>query len=288
MDVSSKSPATRSPVTAPGGTLAFRHAFTLTVLLVGLWLVHIYLRVLPETGILLLWFGLTLLIAHGGFRRHRLRRAAFLRGHLEPASAWVRRLRGGPLMFLRHLLTGAGLAGVLLIVLARIPSNAVWAVLLAGALVLIAGEALSARLLRAHAHPRFAPALARRGALALGGLVLVALLLSVALQVRYPDLTGATLEQAVWFLVQREAARSHLLEAGLQLAAAQDALRLWLGQQWFPDGVDSLPALLGWLLILAEQAFLAIGFLLVADGLLPLHPAATHSVDDPPLAADVA
>lgn len=258
------------------------------VLLFGLWLMHIYLRVLPETGILLLWFGLTLLIALGGFRRHRLRRAAFLRGYLVTASVWVRRLRGGSLMFLRHLLTGAGLAGLLLIVMARIPSNEVWAALLAGALVLIAGEMLSARLLRAHAHPRFAPALARRAALVLAGLVLVTLLLGVALQVRYPDLTGATLEQSVWFLVQREAARSHLLEAGLQLAAAQDALRLWLGQQWFPDGVDSLPALLGWLLILAEQAFLATGFLLVADGLLPLHPAASRPAGNPPPAVDVA
>jgi hypothetical protein len=49
MDVSSKSPSSRSTVTAPGGTRAFRHAFTLMVLLFGLWLMHIYLRVLPET-----------------------------------------------------------------------------------------------------------------------------------------------------------------------------------------------------------------------------------------------
>ncbi len=266
----------------PGPTthVALRHAFTVTVLVIGLWLMHMNLRVLPEAGVVVLWIAVTLLIAHGGFRRHRVQRAAFLRGYLEPTSQWPRRLRGGPLMALRHLVIGALLGGLLLITLARIPTQEVWAVLLVAGFVLVLGEALFARLLRGHAHPRFAPELARRGALRLTGLLLIVALLILALQARYPDLTGATLEQAVWFLVHHEAARSHLLEAGLQLAAAQDGLRLWLGQQWFPQGVESLPALLGWLLVLAEQAFLAAGFLLLANGLLPLRPA-TDTLGDP-------
>jgi len=269
--VSSSSPSAEASPT-PTRHIAVRHAFTLTLLVIGLWLMHMNLRVLPEAGVVALWIAVTLLIAHGGFRRHRIRRAAFLRGYLEPTSQWPRRLRGGPLMALRHLVIGALLGGLLLITLARIPTQEVWAALLVAGFVLVLGEALFARLLRGHAHPQFAPELARSGALRVTGLLLIVVLLVLALQARYPDLTGATLEQAVWFLVHHEAARSHLLEAGLQLAAAQDALRLWLGQQWFPQGVESLPALLGWLLVLAEQAFLALGFLLLANGLLPLRP----------------
>ncbi|WP_038053895.1 hypothetical protein [Thioalkalivibrio sp. ALJ1] len=266
----SRQPSADSSNPAPTTHVALRHAFTVTVLVIGLWLLHMYLRVLPEAVIVLLWIGATLLIALGGFRRHRIRRAAFLRGYLEPTSNWPRRLRGGPLMALRHLITGAILGGLLLIALARIPVQEAWAALLLGGFVLVTVEALFTRSLRGHAHPQFAPELARRGGLLVAAMLLVIALLVLALQARYPDLTGATLEQAVWFLVQHEAARSHLLEAGLQLAAAQDALRLWLGQQWFPQGVESLPALLGWLLVLAEQAFLAIGFLLLTNGLLPL------------------
>ncbi|AKJ95616.1 hypothetical protein TVD_09710 [Thioalkalivibrio versutus] len=266
----SSSSTASSPL--PTRHIALRHAFTVTLLVIGLWLMHMNLRVLPEAGVMALWIGVTLLIAHGGFRRHRVRRAAFLRGYLEPPSQWPRRLRGGPLMALRHLIIGALLGGLLLITLARIPTQEVWAALLVAGFVLVISEALFARLLRGHAHPQFAPELVRRGALRLTGMLLIVALLALALLARYPDLTGASLEQAVWFLVHQEAARSHLLEAGLQLAAAQDALRLWLGQQWFPQGVESLPALLGWLLVLAEQAFLALGFLLLANGLLPLRP----------------
>ncbi|WP_018950333.1 hypothetical protein [Thioalkalivibrio sp. ALMg11] len=274
----SSSSVASSPL--PTRHIELRHAFTVTLLVIGLWLMHMNLRVLPEAGVVALWIGVTLLIAHGGFRRHRVRRAAFLRGYLEPTSQWPRRLRGGPLMALRHLIVGALLGGLLLITLARIPTQEVWAALLIGGFVLVTTEAILARLLRGHAHPQFAPELARRGALRVAGTLLIVALLALALLARYPDLTGATLEQAVWFLVHQEAARSHLLEAGLQLAAAQDALRLWLGQQWFPQGVESLPALLGWLLVLAEQAFLALGFLLLANGLLPLRPA-NDTLGDP-------
>ncbi|WP_019625420.1 hypothetical protein [Thioalkalivibrio sp. ALJT] len=252
----------------------------MTVLVIGLWLLHMYLRVLPEAAITLLWIGVTLIIALGAFRRHRVRRAAFLRGYLEPTSVWPRRLRGGPLMALRHLLAGMVLGGLLLIALARISSPEAWAALLVAGFVLVAGDALFTRWLRGHAHPDFAPELARRAALRVAGTLLIAALMVLALQARYPDLTGASLEQAVWFLVQHEGARSLLLETGLQIVAAQDALRLWLGQQWFPQGVQSLPALLGWLLVLVEQAFLAVGFLLLANGLLPLR-AVDRSLDDP-------
>ncbi|WP_369772916.1 hypothetical protein [Thioalkalivibrio sp. ALJ16] len=257
-----------------------RHAFTVTLLVIGLWLMHMYLRILPEAAVILLWVGVTLTIALGGFRRHRIRRAAFLRGYLEPTSLWPRRLRGGPLMALRHLLAGMLLGGLMLIALARVPTPEAWAALLVAGFVLVAGDALFMRWLRGHAHPDFAPELARRAALWVAGALLIVALMLLALQARYPDLTGASLEQAVWFLVQHEGARSLLLETGLQLAAAQDAVRLWLGQQWFPQGVQSLPALLGWLLVLAEQAFLAVGFLLLANGLLPLR-AADDALGDP-------
>lgn len=261
-----------SAIAPPPASAAARRALILVLLLAGLWLAHLYLRVLPDPAVLALWAAAAALIARGGFRRHRLRRAAFLRGYLDPASGWNRRLRGGPPMALRHLLTGALLAAILLPALARLQDPRVWSILLAGALALVLLEALLARAMHGHAHPRFAPELARRGALLLVGLPLTAALLWLALQGEYPDLTGATLEQAVWHLVEQQSARSGLLETGLQLAAAQDGLRLWLGQQWLPEGARSLPALFGWLLVLAEQAFLAAGFLLLANGLIPPRP----------------
>lgn len=263
--------ATTPTVATPTRALATaaRQLFTLVLLLIGLWLLHLNLRVAPEAVILALWIGATLLIGYGGFRRHRLRRAAFLRGYLDANSPWSTRLRGGPLMALRHLLVGALLGGLLILALARIQTPAVWAVLVVGALTLVVLEAGFSRLVAGHAHPRLAPELARRGALWITGGGLTLALLVLALRGWYPDLSGASLEQVIWFMVEHEGARSAVLEIGLQLAAAQDGLRLWLGQQWLPPGAQPLPVLLAWSLLLLEQAFLAAGFLLLANGLFP-------------------
>ncbi|MBN1239486.1 MAG: hypothetical protein JXB36_13365, partial [Gammaproteobacteria bacterium] len=89
---------------------ALRDVLALLALTGGLWLFHVYGRVLPDVALAAVWAVATAAIAAGLLRRARLRRAALLRVYLRPASPLARRLRGGWLMAVRETALAAALA----------------------------------------------------------------------------------------------------------------------------------------------------------------------------------
>lgn len=226
------------------------------------WLLHVYGRVLPTPAIIATWIVAAGLIAAGRFRRARLRRAAFLSAYFRPGAALARRLRGGWLMAAREAVLGAALAAVLGVELIRLTEAAAWVVLVAGVpLVALVRAAARAALARS-VSPAYLPELEWRTTMPVVGAIVLAALVVLAFHRPYPDVGGVSLERAVWHFVDQERAESAGLEILLQLAAAQEGLRLWLAEQLMPQPGASLAEAFGWLIVLAVEALFVWSYLL--------------------------
>jgi hypothetical protein len=215
------------------------------------------------------------------YRRGRIRRAAFLAAYFRRGSVLERRLRGGWLMAARSALIGALIAPVLLVALFRLDGPG-WAVVVAAVPAVVLGDWLLRRKLAAHASEAYLPELAWRCTAAVVGAAMVGALLALAFYRVYPELDGATLEQAVWHMVDRERARSGVAQTLLQLAAAKDGIKLWLAQQLMPQPGASLGQALGWLAVLAEEVLFVWSYLLLCSGVLLGVTRRDRNVGDPP------
>lgn len=240
----------------------------LLAVLAAAWVLHLYARVLATPVLTATWLLLGAPIAAGLWVRARLRRRAFLAVHVLPGSPAQRWLRGGMVMALRALLPGALLGLALVVALARSREPAAWLLLLAAMPLLVLLRAVAWRAMAGHATPLFLPLLSWRAASLVTGAALVAAGVMLALQRSYPDFAGVGLERAVWHLVDQEQARSGVLLALLQGAAAADGLRLWLAQQLLPVPGTSAWQLLGWAVVLAEETLFVWSYLLLAHGVL--------------------
>lgn len=218
------------------------------------WLVHVYGRVLPDAVAAAAWLIIAISIGWGALRRARLRRAAFIGAYVRAGSGLSRWLRGRLLIPVRSALAGALLALVLVVSLVRLESREAWVVLAAGAPALVLGFRLAARALSAHIASGYLPVAAWRAAASAVGALMIAALVALAFHAPYPDLGDVGLERAVWHFVDAERARGATVQILLQLAAAADALRLWLAQQLMPAPGASMAEALGWLAVLAEEA----------------------------------
>jgi hypothetical protein len=247
---------------------AARDMLALFALTAAVWIFHIYGRTLPTAAMAAVWALLTALLTAALLRRARIRRAAFLHAYVHAGSSLERRLRGGWLMAARALLLGAVLALLLGIALLRRDAATDWLVLLAAVPVVVITHALATRALAAHVSGLYLPELAWRVTLAAAGVMIVAALVALAFYRAYPELGGVSLERAVWHLVDQERARSAATRVLLQMAAAKDALRLWLGQQLMPQPGTSLVQALGWLTLLAEEALFVWSHLLLCSAVL--------------------
>ena len=233
-----------------------------------LFLLHLYARVLPTAALAAAWLLLALPLGYGLWWQARLRRRAWLAAWLRTDASLRRRLRGGTLMLLRQGVIALALSLLLLVALTRTAGAAPWLVLLAAGPLLLLVDAQVRRRTARQLRPAFLPAFGWRLALPLTATLVTAGLVVVALQQVYPDFRGVSLERAVWHLVDQEQARSAALAGTLELAAAKDALRLWLGQQLMPAPGLSLAQLAGWLVLVAAEALFAWSYLLVCIGLV--------------------
>lgn len=258
-----------------------RPALVLLALTAALWTLHIFGRTLPTAALAVACAVTAALLGVALYRRGRIRRAAFLAAYFRRGSVLERRLRGGWLMALRSALVGAAIAPLLLVALFRLDDLG-WAVLVIAVPVLVIGDRVIRRALAAHASEAYLPELAWRCTAAVVGTVMVGALLALAFHRAYPELGGATLEQAVWHMVEGERARSGAAETLLQLAAAKDGLRLWLAQQLMPQPGRSLGQALGWLAVLAEEVLFVWSYLLLCSGVLPGAMRRDGSIGDPP------
>jgi hypothetical protein len=247
---------------------ALRDMLVLFALTGGVWLVHVYGRTLPTTALAALWAAITLLISAGLVRRARMRRGAFLAAYVSTASPLARWLRGGFLLAARWLIVAAALSLVLLIALLRLDAPGEWIVLIGTVPVVVLAYRLVGYALSRHLRREYLPELTWRITAASVGALMLAALVAIAFYRPYPDFAGVSLERAVWHYVNAEHARSGAAETLLQLAAAKDALRLWLAQQLMPQPGTSLVQALGWLIVFAEESVFVWSYLLLAGGVL--------------------
>lgn len=234
----------------------------------AVWLFHIYGRTLPTAAVLAVWAGFTAMLTTALLRRARVRRAAFLSAYLTSTSPIAGHLRGGFLMTARAALLGAVLAALLAIALLRRDEPATWLALLCSVPAVVAVHAIVTRVLARHVSRVYLPELAWRITLAAVGAALIAAYAAIAFRSAYPALEGVSLERAVWHLVDQEHARSTSTQVLLQMAAAKDALRLWLAQQLMPVPGSSLAQAFGWLLVFAEEAVFVWSYLLLCGAVL--------------------
>ncbi|MCE8017345.1 hypothetical protein HOP62_14795 [Halomonas sp. MCCC 1A17488] len=225
-------------------------------------------RLQPGTANVLLlpaWAVAGQLIFAGSFEAARLRRRAWLGQYLLASSPWHRRLRGGPLMVLRHQLLGLLLALLLLVQLRLLPS-ATWAVLVMAALMQGALQTFLHRRAARHVVAAYAPALVRR-LLVWPVAVLLALLLTLlALWLPQPYLIGLAWEEALVRHVST-AAGGTLLGFFERLAQALELTQYWAMQNAVTrSGIGEGLALVGWLLLLLTQSAFAWAFVRLLVG----------------------
>ncbi len=234
----------------------------------AVWLVHVYGRTLPTAGVVAVWAALTLVMAAGLFWRARIRRAAFLTAYISPASPLSHLLRGGVIMASHQGALAAALAAVLTLAVIRLEDGEAWVVLVAAAPALVLTRVLVTGAFARHANRGYLPELVWRVTAALVGVLMVAALVNVAFHQSYPALRGVSLEQAVFHFTDREQARSAWVAILLKMAAAKEALRLWLAEQLMPRPGTSMLQAAGWLILLAEDAVFVWAYLLFCGSVL--------------------
>lgn len=247
---------------------ALRDMLALLAMTGGVWLAHVYGRTLPSAAIAAIWAALTALVAAGLFRRARIRRAAFLTAYIEPGSPLRTLLRGGVIMASHATLLAAALALALLLAVIRLEDGAAWVVLVATVPMLLLVRALARRIFARHTQADYLPELVWRVTSACTGLLMLGALVWVGFHRSYPALGGVGLEQAVFHFVDQEQARSAPILILLKMAAAKDALRLWLAEQLMPRPGTSLLQAVGWLILLAEDSVFVWSYLLLCNGVL--------------------
>jgi hypothetical protein len=233
-----------------------------------LWVFHLYSRLLTDPVLVTIWLAVTVTIAGGLVWRGRLRRRSFLTVYIAAQSPLQRLLRGGLLMILSQLLLAMILALLLMVVLIRSTQSPIWIVLMLAAPLLVVLRSGLQEAFKNHVSPLYRSEFSLRLSLIGLGIPLVALLIYLSMVRSYPDFTAVSLERAVWHLVEQEQARSETLLMGLQIAAASDALRLWLAQQLLPMLGIPLFQWLGWLLVFVREAVFVWSYLLLCQGVL--------------------
>lgn len=228
----------------------------LWLLLPGFALIALYRfgRLLPDSAVIGIWLTITLLIAVGHFLRLRIRRRAWLRAYVAPASGLQRWLRGGAVALLLRMLLAAALAVALMIGALRLKGPGELLLLLASLPLITALRWGATRGLARHISAHYLPESAWRVALGLTFVILCAGLLAQAWWRAGPDFTAVTLDQAAWYMALEEDASSTVLERALAFAGAVEGVRWWLAQHGLPRLEWPLLELLGWLLVLIESA----------------------------------
>ena len=234
------------------------------------WCAVLYARVLGTLPLVLIWGAFSGVMALGLWRHARRRRRVWLHAYLKAESGWVTRLRGGLLMGLWQAVLALCLSAFLLVLLVRNSQPWLWTALLLTGLLLPLCTHLIARQLRGQVQAVYVPELALQFA---GAGLALALWWAVVwhdLGESYPDFRQASLDQAVWYAVSSQHARSDALRLLLELGAAADGLSQWLAQHLMPAPAHSVWQTLGWTLLLARDALFVWSYLLLCRGALVL------------------
>lgn len=241
----------------------------LVLMLVGtLWMLHLFGRVLPGACWLAVLALFAALIAYGGWRRKRCRRAAWLAVYLHAASPWQRRLQGGSLMMAGQLCLGVFWAMVLGVGVLRLQGVTAWWLLLVNLPLLAIIHAVVSMLSRTQVAPAMLSEWSWRISLMILAAAVIPSMAWQAWYVSYPVFADVSLERALWHMMEQERAYSALVQNLMQLAAAKDALRLWLAEQWMPSLATAVGKIVVWGWVVLDQALLVWPCLLLCQGAL--------------------
>ncbi len=188
------------------------------------------LPVLPDAGVIAICLLLAVPLAWLGFLRRRLRRGALLTVALSPKSPWQRRLRGGAPMLLGQCLIAALLAWWLVLGLVRLDARSFWLLLIALMPLWVLLHRALQRRFAVHVNRRFLRMVTDRVAGVLLGVVLLIALLALSFHRPVPALSGLSIEGALAAYTAEVTADSAVLEIGLVVAAAVEALPQWFAQ----------------------------------------------------------
>lgn len=242
----------------------------LAVLTAALWLLYLYGRVVSTPILILTWGVATGLLTLGLWQSAKTRRRVWIGAYLQPKSATFRFLRGGLLMGLGQGLVAIVMATYLLLAVLRLEDYWQWVALLSASLALPVTAAIIARLLRSQVVADLREELSLRFAMRLLAAALLLYLVWHAYGAQYPDFREASLEQAVWYDVSIEQARSPLLLTLLEIAAATDGLHAWLAQHLMPAPGSSVWQAAVWCIVLAQEALFVWSYLLLCRGVIAL------------------
>lgn len=247
-----------------------RQMFIMLIVTTGLWLWQMLARVLPNAGLIASLVVFVGLIAVGLWYRVKTRRRVWLNAYFLPGSPLHRLLQGGLWMGLVQGVTAVVLGLVLAAALLRSHSLWVWVSFLLAALLLpLLALGISKRL-EAHAPTIYRDALSLRLSALFLGVLLWGGLIYQSYHASYPDFRCASLDQAIWYMMSTQQARSEFLLGVLELSSAAEAIRLWFAQRVLPAPITSLWQGLAWCLVLAQEALFVWSYLLLCSGALRL------------------
>ena len=242
----------------------------LVALTAALWLVYLYGRVLGNVLLISVWMAASVLLGLGLWQRAKTRRRVWLAAYLQPRSSGFRLLQGGLLMALGQGTVALVMAIYLLLAILRLETYSQWLPLLCASLALPVVAGLIATILKTQVVPTLIEELSLRLALNVVAGILLLFLVWQAIGAQYPDFRDASFEQAVWFAVSSEQARSPQLLTLLEMAAASDGLQAWLAQRLLPSPGTSVWQAAAWCIILAREVLFVWSYLLLCRGALAL------------------
>ena len=248
-----------------------RQIGTMMIVTAAAWLWQVYGRVMANEAVLATFAVFIAVIALALWRRAKSRREVWLNAYFQKQSPISHWLRGGAWMLILQGLTAIVLGLYLAITLLRTQSLLTWVGLLVVSIILPIMSHMIARVSQAHIHSSYRQVFSTRIAALCLGVVLWCVLLVDHYYSVYPDFRTVNLDQAIWYMMTSEQARSGFLLTSLEIVAAADGLRLWLAQHLLPAPATELWQVIAWCLLLAQEALFVWSYLLMCVGALSLH-----------------
>lgn len=230
-----------------------RHLFALMALIALLLASNRLVPAVSDVGAGLAILAFALPITALLFWRRRLRRRAFLDIYLNSTSYWHRWLRGGAPMLLIQFATAIILSAFLLVGLMRAETEWFWLTLLGILPVWVFSHPFFARYVSRHFSTRYCRLMTDW----LHGWTHAAILLLAIVAWSFfqpvPDVSGASLNNAIRIFADKPRVESDVLQLGLIVSGALAAIPNWLIQNYDAYFPSLLLRLLLWAFIILRE-----------------------------------
>jgi len=240
--------------------------FCSMVVFVALYLLSYFSVIATDTGVIVLFVGLSFALAAVLFVRARQKRALLLLAYLRSSSPLSRFLQGGVLLFLLQLLLAMPMAASLLMVLSQGLATQAWLLLLAALLAWLLLKQQLERAVSQHLTSKAQNYFLLHTSMALGMVLALLLLLPLAFWQNMPDLSALAWHEVFSYAQSTVLARSELLKSSVSFWQGVDFLRIWLAQQLSLGQGDYWLKALVWALVLLQGVLFILPVILLLQG----------------------